>query len=302
MGDVEVGADGVDDGVWVGRGLRERTIVGLEGVFDESGGGGLLGQAGVSENAVEGTLKFADVGAGMAGEELQRGRLDVRLEVGGFGGENSEARLERWRREVGGKTPVEAGAQPVGEAGKGLRRLVAGEDELLAGGVEVVEGVEELLLGLLLAGEELDVVDQEGLEAAVLGAEVIDASLAGGVDELGGELLGGDVEDAQAGLCQFMADGVDKVRLARGRCRRRGREGWVESPLFWVTARAAAWARRLQSATVKEAKVSRGFSRGLGKEGRETDGYRGSARDAGSGTGPRAARRRRRRRAGRGAP
>ena len=34
MGHIEVGADGIDDSVWVGRSLWERTIVGLEGVFD----------------------------------------------------------------------------------------------------------------------------------------------------------------------------------------------------------------------------------------------------------------------------
>ena len=38
---------------------------------------------------------------------------------------------------------------------------VGGEDDLLACLVQGVEGVEELLLGALLAGEELDIVDDQ---------------------------------------------------------------------------------------------------------------------------------------------
>ena len=48
-----------------------------------------------------------------------------------------------------------------------LGRAVAGEHDLLAGGVQRVEGVDELLLGALLALEHLDVVDQQRVELAV---------------------------------------------------------------------------------------------------------------------------------------
>ena len=37
---------------------------------------------------------------------------------------------------------------------------VGGQDDLLAGLVEGIEGVEELLLGLLAAGDELDIVHE----------------------------------------------------------------------------------------------------------------------------------------------
>ena len=48
-----------------------------------------------------------------------------------------------------------------------VRDAIAGEDELMAGVVDGVEGVEELLLGLRLAREELDVVDQQNVDVAV---------------------------------------------------------------------------------------------------------------------------------------
>ena len=42
-----------------------------------------------------------------------------------------------------------------------------GEDDLLAVLVDRVEGVEELLLGPLLVGDELDVVDEQQVDAPV---------------------------------------------------------------------------------------------------------------------------------------
>ena len=48
----------------------------------------------------------------------------------------------------------------------------------------------------LLAGEELDVVEEQGIEGAILGAELVGALLAGGEDELREELLRRHVEDA----------------------------------------------------------------------------------------------------------
>ena len=49
-------------------------------------------------------------------------------------------------------------------------RPVGGDDDLLGGVVERVEGVEELLLRLLLVLQELDVVDQQHVDVAVAGA------------------------------------------------------------------------------------------------------------------------------------
>ena len=56
---------------------------------------------------------------------------------------------------------LEARAQPIFERRHRLRRPVAGQDDLAAAFVDRVEGVEELFLGALLAGDELDVVDQQ---------------------------------------------------------------------------------------------------------------------------------------------
>ena len=58
-----------------------------------------------------------------------------------------------------------------------LRRPVRGQDDLLAVLVDRVERVEELLLGPLLVGDELDVVDEEEVDPPVAGPEVVDLAL-----------------------------------------------------------------------------------------------------------------------------
>ena len=82
--------------------------------------------------------------------------------------------------------------------------------------VEIVERVEELLLGPFLAGDELDVVDQEQVDVAVLGAELRGSVVADGVDELVGEALGGEVEKTQCWIQtgDLVTDGVEEMGLA----------------------------------------------------------------------------------------
>ena len=82
--------------------------------------------------------------------------------------------------------------------------------------VQRVEGVEELLLRALLAGEELDVVDEQHVDVAELVAEAGHLVVADGVDHLVGELLTGDVADGGVGLTALhvVADGVHQVGLA----------------------------------------------------------------------------------------
>ena len=70
-------------------------------------------------------------------------------------------------RDLAHQAGLEALAQPVLERVEVARRAVGGQHELGAGLVQRVEGVEELLLGLGLALQELDVVDEQDVDAAV---------------------------------------------------------------------------------------------------------------------------------------
>ena len=79
--------------------------------------------------------------------------------------------------------------------------------------------MEELLLGLHLLGEELDVVDEQHVGAAEALAEGAVVLVAHRLDERGGELLDRRVAHGQAvavGL-HVVADRVEEVRLAEPR-------------------------------------------------------------------------------------
>ena len=95
-------------------------------------------------------------------------------------------------------------------------RAVAGDDDLLHALVQRVEGVEELLLGALLAGEKLNVVDEQHVDVAELVAEAGHLVVADRVDHLVGELLTADVADGGMGLATLhvVADGVHEMGLA----------------------------------------------------------------------------------------
>ena len=70
-------------------------------------------------------------------------------------------------------------------------------DDLFLRVVQRVERVEELRLRPLLADDELDVVDEQDIDAAVPFAELEDAVVPDGVDDLVHEPLGRDVGELE---------------------------------------------------------------------------------------------------------
>ena len=124
--------------------------------------------------------------------------------------------LEIRRLDVGDQPPFEAAAQALLEGRDVPRRAVGGDDDLLLARVERIEGVEELLLGALLVGEELDVVDQQHVDRPVALAEGGHAVETDRVDELVDELLGGQIEHPQlrARGLDVRADAMEEMGLA----------------------------------------------------------------------------------------
>src|SRR6266404_2172045 len=76
--------------------------------------------------------------------------------------------------------------------------------------------MEELLLGSFLARNELNIVDQEEIDVAVLGAKLCSAVVADRIDELVGEAFRREVEEAKRRIeaCHLVTDGVQEMRLA----------------------------------------------------------------------------------------
>ena len=76
--------------------------------------------------------------------------------------------------------------------------------------------MEKFLLRGFLAGDKLDIIDEEEVRVAVFVAEFVVAALLQGGDELVGELVALDIDDVVAGMI-FMhdaGDGIQQMRLA----------------------------------------------------------------------------------------
>ena len=159
--------------------------------------------------------------------------------------------------DVGHETGLETLAQPFGDSIELAGEAVGGEHELATALVERVEGVEELLLGLGLAGQELHVVDEEHVDVAVGLLEGVERALAQRRDEVVGERLDGRVAHLRAAAegLDVVADGVQEVGLAEPGRRRGGRAGCTPGPGYSATASAAPWARRLLSPMMNWSKL-----------------------------------------------
>ena len=103
-----------------------------------------------------------------------------------------------------GEAHLEPRGEPLFEIGDFRRRRIAGQDDLLAAVAEGVEGVEEFLLRPVLAGQELDVVDQEHVDLAVALAELGQFAVLDRADVVVRELLRGDVKHFQVLLLRWM--------------------------------------------------------------------------------------------------
>src|SRR5205823_3718080 len=129
-----------------------------------------------------------------------------------LGAQDGEPGLERWALDIDGEAPLQARAERLDDTTELRRNAIYRYDDLLARVMHVVEGVEELFLEFLLALEELDVIDEQNVGAAIASAEGIEAA-AEGAHVVVAEALGGGVDDGEAALVGRMADGVQQVGL-----------------------------------------------------------------------------------------
>ena len=122
----------------------------------------------VQEELDDAPFELADVRPDILGDEAEDVVGDRRLEVVLLLllAQDGDPVLEVGLLDVGDHAPLEARDESGLEAGDLLRRPVGGEDDLLAGLVERVEGVEELFLGRFLPFEEVHVVDEEEVDVA----------------------------------------------------------------------------------------------------------------------------------------
>ena len=120
------------------------------------------------------------------------------------------------RLDVGGQAPLKPGAQTLLQGFDLLRGAVRRDDDLAAIVVQRVEGVEKLLLRALLAGQKLNIVDQQHIGLAVPLAELLHRGGFDRGDRFVGEFFTIHIDNVEIRMVflDLDLDGVQKVGLA----------------------------------------------------------------------------------------
>src|SRR6266545_8332697 len=120
-----------------------------------------------------------------------------------------------WRLDIGDQAPFKAISQAVLESWDLFGKLVRSDDDLSVGVVKGIKGVEKLLLGSFLAGDELDIVKDQDVDVPEFSLKFVHLVPSQGGDELIHERFGTQVDDFQARALshRVVADRVDEVSL-----------------------------------------------------------------------------------------
>ncbi|MCY1496718.1 hypothetical protein D9M68_306590 [compost metagenome] len=128
----------------------------------------------MGDHPFQSAFQLADVGANTLGDEERGIVRQIDLGLLGFLHQDRDTGFQLRRLHGNRETPTKTGFQALFQALDLLRVAVAGKDHLLAPFEQGVEGVEKLLLRTLLAGEELNVVDQQCVHGTVEALELVD--------------------------------------------------------------------------------------------------------------------------------
>ena len=118
-------------------------------------------------------LDLAHVRGYRLGDICDRIVLQNEAELRCLGSGYDHARFNVRRLDIRHQSALEAAHKTVVEQAHLDRRTVGGDDYLVSGLVNVVEGVEKFLLRGLLAGDELDIVNEEEVNVAVFHAKFL---------------------------------------------------------------------------------------------------------------------------------
>lgn len=185
----------------------------MKGMLGDRNRQGLMGHGGEGDELDEGAFEFADVAFDVLGDVFDDGFGNLFGEFDGVASEDFASGDEVGGFDFDDHSADESIDERFGELSDHFGMGVGGHDDLFSDGVDVVEGVEEFFLSGLLVGEEMDVVDDEHVDASEFFSEGVARSGFDGVDESVGEFLAGGADPSQVGLLLFVsvANGLKQV-------------------------------------------------------------------------------------------
>ena len=164
----------------------------------------------------DGALQLADVLLQMVGDVLGHIVGQVKVQQLGLALDDGHAGLKIRRLDVGGQAPLKPGAQTLLQRFDLFGGAVGGNYDLAAVVVQRVEGVEKLLLRALLAGQKLNIIDQQHIGLAIPLAELLHRGGFDRGDRLVGEFFTIHIDNVEIRMVflDLYLDGIQKVGLA----------------------------------------------------------------------------------------
>ena len=169
----------------------------------------------VSEERSQYTLQVADGVRNMGSNEVDYLVREVDTVVVHLIMQDILAELVVRAAYLGGEAPLEARKQAIFDIPQLQRRAVARQDELLARLLEVVEDMEEGVLGALESGEVLDIIDDEHIDRLVEIQKVGNTIQVVRILELQLKRVGSNIKNARMREEQrhLVADGIGQMGL-----------------------------------------------------------------------------------------
>jgi hypothetical protein len=147
--------------------------------------------------------------------------------------------------EIEGAGPCETGGKAFIDGFNLAGETIGSDDDLFIKLIEVIEDIEEFLLGFFFTDNELEIVDDEDVEFAEFEIEFVAFAKADGIYEVGVEVGDRGVEDFEGRVFteKFVADGLDEMGFAEARATIE--EEWVVTFAWGVDNAASGGDRKV---------------------------------------------------------
>ena len=197
---------------------------GGDGTGDHAGEdvtGGIDGNFGTVDEAVsaeffDDAFELTDIAFDVFAEEIEHVVGEVDVHQLRFSFEDGDTEFGIRGLDIDDQTAFESALDAFFQVLNVLGGTVGGEDDLFSGIVKGIEGMEEFFLSRNLAGDELDIVDQEHVGVSVFFFELRGCFFLDGADEFVCEVFAFDEDDIEVrlGAFDFIGDGFHQVSFS----------------------------------------------------------------------------------------
>lgn len=154
-----------------------------------------MADVGHKEDSRELRLEVANISINVLGDIFDRFRFNFSADNFGFGAKNSTFVFELRELDIEGAAHSETGGKALIDGFNLGRKTIGGNNNLFVELVEVVKDIKKLFLGLFLADDELEIVNNETIEFLEFLVKFFAFAVFDRFDEVGVEMGNWGIED-----------------------------------------------------------------------------------------------------------